>query len=62
MPEWYSKKLEAIFEKNDLYKSLVQAEDVYEAIEIAKELNDDELLDILNEEQENLEEEEEDEV
>lgn len=59
MPEWYSKKLEEIFLKNDLYKSLIQAEDVYEAIEIAKELQDDELLDILNEEQENLEEEEE---
>lgn len=59
MPEWYSKKLEEIFEKNDLYKSLIQAEDVYKAIEIAKELNDDELLDILNEEVEKLEEEEE---
>lgn len=59
MPEWYSKELEQIFEKNDLYKSLVQAEDVYEAIEIAKELNDDELLDILNEEQEALDDEEE---
>lgn len=62
MPEWYSKKLEEIFEKNDLYKSLVQTDDINEAIEIAKELNDNELIDILKEEQENSEEEEEDEI
>lgn len=63
MPEWYSKELEQIFEKNDLYNSLIETEDINKAIEIAKELKDDELLDILNEEQENLDdEEEEDEI
>lgn len=60
-PEWYSEKLEVIFERYDLINSLEQAENINELDKIATELGDRKILEIVDELIEKDEESEEDE-